>query len=173
MKIVIINGSATTGKDTFVEAIENKFKNVYNISTIDPINHMLHEMGWDGTKDEQYRQLASDLKDFGSKYDFSFNYVVNYTSRKQYKNGFSSSNVVVFIHCREPEQIKQFVNYYSDSRYFCTTLLIKRDGTKKFENHADKNVDKYNYDDIILNNGTISELEKKALAYYNNIMRSN
>ena len=49
----------------------------------------------------------------------------------------------IFIHCREPEEIKKFVE-----RNDAITVFVKRPGNNQeiYNNHADANVEKYLYD---------------------------
>lgn len=63
----------------------------------------------------------------------------------------------LFIHCREPKEIQRIVNTYN-----AKTLLIKRGELVVTSNHADANVNDYNYDFVINNNGSLEELRDKA-----------
>ena len=61
LKVIIINGSAESGKDKFIKYIEKHTKNldinINNMSTIDPSKVALTILGWDGiTKNEENRQ---------------------------------------------------------------------------------------------------------------------
>ena len=65
-----------------------------------------------------------------------------------------SEDEIMFIHIREPEEIKKVVDKFS-----CKTLLIKRDGTQKIiSNDSDKNVENYSYD-YVINNTTLENFK--------------
>jgi len=68
------------------------------------------------------------------------------------------SDRVLFIHVREPEEIERL--WQSIVAIPCYTLLIRRKGIseKEFGNDSDDSVEKYKYDEIIENNGTIDDL---------------
>jgi hypothetical protein len=62
---------------------------------------------------------------------------------------------ILFIHCREPEEIKRLVDDFK-----CSTLLITNNNITQVEsNHADANVNNYNYDFVIHNDGTLEDLK--------------
>ena len=157
-KIIVINGSGESGKDEFIKISKNILnKNIIvdNISSIDPIKEIAIKIGWDSNKGEKGRQLLSDLKDTMTKYnDLSFNYI------KKYINNFhTQKNFIIFVHIRENIEIEKMVNYYGD---LVTTLLIKRCGVKKYNNHADKDIENCGYDYIIENNGTLGDLKNSV-----------
>ena len=67
-------------------------------------------------------------------------------------------NVMLFMHIREPEEIQR-----AKERFDALTLLIKRPGYEPIQsNHADRDVDQYDYDYTIVNNGTMQDLEQQA-----------
>ena len=77
------------------------------------------------------------------------------------EHNIPENRIVFFIHTREPEEIKRFKDDYG-----AVTLLIKKnDVVENFSNTSDKNVDNYEYDFIIENNGTLEELEQKAIDF--------
>lgn len=68
---------------------------------------------------------------------------------------------LLFIDCREPQEISRFVNDYN-----ATTLLVRRGQQKSFGNHADDNVEAYQYDIVINNDKTIDTLQLLAKEFY-------
>ena len=74
--ILIVNGYPTCGKTTFNNIVK-EFCMAEIFSSIEPINQILREMGWDGvTKDEKYRNFASILKSESTKFnDYSYHKV--------------------------------------------------------------------------------------------------
>ena len=155
--IIIINGYGGSGKDTFVEFV-SKYNKVYNFSSVDKVKEIAKIIGWNGEKDEKSRKFLSDLKKLTTDYnDMPFN------SIKEAVNNFNSSdNEIMFIHIREPEEIKRAVLEFN-----AKTLLIKRDDINKItSNYSDASVENYNYD-YIINNTTLDNLENQAKNFYN------
>ena len=75
-------------------------------------------------------------------------------------NEFQENNYIrfLFLHIREPEEIER-----AKKEFNAKTILIKRDSVEQITtNMADKNVFNYEYDFIILNDGTLDELKRKA-----------
>lgn len=76
----------------------------------------------------------------------------------------SHTDNIIFIHAREPHNIK----YYKD-KYNAMTVLITNPNAKKVQgNHADREVNKYDYDLIIENDGTIEDLKDTAKWFLTN-----
>ena len=64
----------------------------------------------------------------------------------------------MFIHIREINEIEKIKNLIG-----AKTLLIKNPKVKLIlSNESDANVNNYTYDYILLNNGTLEDLRKKA-----------
>ena len=161
-QIFIINGSGGVGKDTFVELVSTelndtlkKFHTVENFSSVDKVKVIAIEIGWDGKKREKDRKFLSDLKNLSSNYcDMPFQ------SMKNKVNEFikNDENKFLFLHIREPEEIIRAVKEFD-----AKTILVVRDTVKYItSNMADKNVFNYDYDYVIQNNGTITDLKQKA-----------
>ena len=151
-KVIILNGLARSGKDSFVSFYSKYSKElIHNISTVDDVKEIAKAMGWNGEKDDKSRNLLSDLKYLWTEYnDGIFKKMINFCL---------SHEGIVFIHCREPKEIQKFKDYFGED---CTTLLIKRENIEAPNNHADMNVYKYRYDKVVLNNGTIEEYRDKV-----------
>ena len=81
---------------------------------------------------------------------------------------FDTDEVLVFVHCREPEEIAKFVKEMN-----AITLLIRRTAieTNEQSNHADAEVFNYDYDYVVENNGTLEELEESAITFLREIFR--
>ena len=157
MKVIIINGSAECGKDEFIKFIQDTYDEEYilNISTIDPSKAALKILGWDGeTKNEETRQAMVDLKRISMKlFNGPFHYIIDL---------IGTTDNIYFVHCREPEEIQKFVNYYKNK---CITLLIRSPRGKCLENGSDNVVENYNYNHIIENDGTLNTLKNKAIEF--------
>lgn len=170
-KVYIINGSAGVGKDTFVGLISIHLNDIYrrlntviNFSSVDKVKEIAKEIGWNGKKTEKDRKFLSDLKVLTSDYcDMPFN------SMKEKYDYFMSDeckSVVLFLHIREPEEVKR-----AKQEFNAETILIRRDSIKHVtSNMADKNVFNYKYDYVIDNDGTIEEFCQKAKEFVNNII---
>ena len=77
---------------------------------------------------------------------------------ERYKENSLDADLTFFIHCREPEEIERLRDFLG-----AKTIFIKRDTMPQIiSNHADKNVENFEYDIYIENNGTIEELSEKA-----------
>lgn len=164
MKVYILNGVGTAGKQEFFNwvqqiAWERDTILITQTSIIDPIKLVAYRSFiWDGEKkDKKSRKLLYNLKCVLDEYnDFSYQ-----ETKKQIDFAWKSNCKAIFIDVREPKDIQRFVNDYR-----AKTILIKRDGIDIWGNPADDNVEKYNYDFIIENNGTLKELHKKAEDFY-------
>lgn len=155
--VIIINGYGGSGKDTFVELV-SKYNKVYNFSSVDKVKEIAKIIGWNGEKDEKSRKFLSDLKKLTTDYnDMAFN------SIKKAVNDFNlSDKEIMFIHIREPEEIKRAVKEFN-----AKTLLIKRNDIAKItSNYSDASVENYDYDYVIINT-TLETLENEAKNFYN------
>jgi dephospho-CoA kinase len=163
MKIVIIKGTATSGKDQFVKLFKKNYPyKCYNWSTIDKVKKVAKKhLGWDGEKTEESRLFLSELKRIWSDFNNGpFLWMVK-KIEKYYREltEEDKNRVVYFIHCRESDEIQKFVTRYGDK---CHTLLIQRNNIKVPNNKADKEVEHFSYDFIFENNGNLNKLEDKA-----------
>jgi hypothetical protein len=134
-KIIVINGVATSGKDTFVKFfMKHSYVNVFEWSTIDTVKAIAGAaLGWDGAKDEPGRRFLSDLKDAWTRYnDGPFKELV--AKIRHYDNRYE--HFIFFIHVREPEEIQKIVDAWPDR---VTTILIDQPALKPPQNHADQN----------------------------------
>lgn len=158
MRIFIVNGTGGSGKTTFEKMVENIAKqNNYNIkivSTIDYVKQIAKTIGWDGGKALNDRRFLSDLKDALTRWKD-----IPYQKIKETLEAFMLEQEVdaVFVDCREPEEIKRFVNDYN-----AITILVQRGSAIIYGNHADDNVNNYQYDIIIDNSRGLDELNQEA-----------
>jgi len=160
-KIVVINGPGGCGKDKVIDIAMEILKETYleRCSSIDQIKEIAKLFGWNGQKDDKSRKLLSDLKDMWTEYnDGPFKYI-------QGRFESTDSNLF-FIHVREPHEIEKIVKSYGN---LAVTLLIRRPNTEKFNNHADRGVEDYNYDYIIENNGTLDNLKENVKLFLKDI----
>lgn len=170
MKIVIINGAPRSGKDTFVGFCLDELKEYgHAFSTVDFVKDVAKYCGWNGEKTLKDRKFLSDLKDLLTEWnDVPYQMIRSeiakiYLIAEQY--GVDHNKFVIFIHCREPEEIQRFVDEYN-----AVTVLLRRPDVEGNEqsNHADMKVFEYNYDYEIINDKGFDELRDaaKAFLYY-------
>jgi hypothetical protein len=165
MKIIIVNGSNTVGKNNFVKFFSSNLQGViYEISTVDVIKKISKKyFGWNGKKDESSRKFLSDMKKLWTEFnDGPFIDTIERIERK--------SPDYVFIYCREPSEITKFKNYYNDN---LITILIKRDDRIPANNFSDMNVDNYVYDYYIYNNGDKEMFKETCIQLYEEMKKNN
>jgi hypothetical protein len=165
-KIYILNGSGTVGKGEFAQAV-SKYVPTYKYSSIDLIKDMLEFAGIPREpKTEEKRLLYSDLKDRLTKYgDIPFKDIESIV--RDFKNDIIDTDVLL-IDIREPEEIKRAVEVFG-----AKTILVRNPNAKKIEsNHADRNVENYEYDYIIENDGTLEQLKVVAKLFVEDVIRN-
>ena len=166
LRILIINGSAKSGKDTFVELFAKNYPGLcLNWSTIDIVKEIAqNHLGWDGVKTDASRLFLSEFKRIWNEFNNGAYRFMIYKINQHYQSlkPLQKNSVIYFIHCREPEEIERFKNEFGKK---CITLLIERPNIEVPNNDSDKNVSGYNYDYSIKNNGTIELLERKAIEF--------
>jgi hypothetical protein len=172
MQLLIINGTATSGKDQFVKLFKNHYQHkCYNWSTIDKVKKIARKhFGWDGTKSEEARLFLSELKLIWNEYNNGpFQYMAKKIAKHYRKLKEDEKNTVIyFIHCREIDEIQKLVALYQGK---CQTILIKRNYIIVPDNKSDRNVENYSYDYIIENNGDLFELENKAKCFVSDLTK--
>lgn len=173
--IIIINGIGGSGKDTFVE-FASQYASICNFSSIDKIKEIaslqffekdkemawLTKYGWKGLKTEKDRKFLSSLKRACTEYnDLPF-----YETMKAIENFQNSDKEIMFIHIREPEEIRRTKNAIGG----VFTLLIKRSGLDNItSNPSDALVDNYPYV-LIIENNTLEDLEVQAKQFIENLL---
>lgn len=162
--VIVINGQGGCGKDTVCNIV-GKYYKVKNISTVDPIKSIATFAGWQGEKNDKSRKMLADLKQVFIEYcDLPLNFVLD-----EEKKFLADQNQIMFVHCRESEEIEKIVNNAIVQTY---TLLIRRNDKnythKHFGNHADDDVENYSYDFIYNgNNSSIEQLEQDFMEFFN------
>ena len=157
-KVVVINGYPESGKTSFVNFCYKHSPSVVELYTSYPAKKALMALGWNGSKNAVTRKALADLKVMSNNlFDGSMRHVLNRLAKMNI-----TEETVVFIHCREPKEIARFVKLLD-----AKTLLITRAiCNKKYNNPSDNGVESYKkYDHIISNDGSLEELEAKALGF--------
>ena len=166
-KVYITNGGARSGKDSFAELLD-KYIPVFKYSSIDLVKEMFESIGINRyDKTEAKRKLWSDGKDMLTKYDD-----IPFKDMASIVADFNKNDIdtdVLLIDIREPDEIARAAKAFG-----AETILIKNPNVNKIEsNHADANVENYEYDYIIENNGTIKQLDKMAYLFAEQVIKHN
>ncbi len=166
--IVLINGVARSGKDTFAEMLVPYLCNSDKTGFILPNAFGVKEVaskvyGWNGDKDERGRSLLIDITNTGYKYDSMFweKYANNHLKclEKQIKHKF---DYVVVPDFRYP--ITQ--QYYNALDYRVVTIYVAR---PEYDNEL--GVNKYDvsempltidFDYIVINDSDLENLKEYA-----------
>ena len=161
--IFIVNGKPRAGKDTFA-MILNRYMDVYKYSAVTKVKEIATLCGWDGQKEERDRKFLHELKMLTSEYsDMSYQDVVN--EIKKYRNGEIEADVFV-VDVREPEEIERLAKEVG-----AITIFIENNNVPAItSNAADANVENYEYDFVIQNNGTMKEFEDEIKIFMEFLM---
>ena len=176
MKVVIINGIAGSGKDTFVTMCRDVLgaNRILNISTVDYVKEVAEFCGWDGTKTPKNRKFLSDLKRVLTEWNETPLKKVCEEVECWRDIWFGSGDydkAVVFIHCREPKEIDKLV--YQFNQYEPVTLIIRCPAAESVEqiNSSDNSVFDYSYDYIVCNDSNLSWLYNEARVFLQNYLK--
>ena len=164
--VIVINGAGGVGKDTLCELASKHFK-VYNISSITPIKEVAVSFGWRGEKTDKARKFLADLKALAVEYnDFP-----TLWAKERYNEFLLGEDEIMFVHIREPEEIKKFVSITGGA---AKTLLIrggKRMTKSRYGNVADDMVECYNYDYYFVNENSFEVAEREFVLLLEDIMK--
>jgi hypothetical protein len=157
--VIIINGAGGVGKDTLCSIAEKHFK-VRNISSVDPIKEIASMFGWQGEKTDKARKFLSDLKMLTVNYnDFPTNW-----AKAQFENFLTTDEEILFVHIREPEEIRKYVNATGGK----AKALLVRGGERTrhtaYGNASDDGVENYNYDYYFVNDKPLEQTELEFVA---------
>lgn len=161
--VIIINGYPTSGKDTFCDFADDDYMNIH-YSTVDTVKYLASDMGWNGRKSPENRNMLSALKDFYVKwFDGTFNEMTKIIRDEIICCDKPCGNFI-FFHIREPEEITRVKQYCAESNVDCYTVFLIRDEVENTNhgNHADNNVANMSYDVIVTNNGTLDDFKVKT-----------
>ena len=169
IKVVIINGTGGSGKDTFVNfcmehTMDKDGYMIYNVSSVDKVKEAAIILGWDGGKTEKDRKFLSDLKIMVEEYnDGNFKYMINKFNEIKDKTT-EDNKAIIFFHIREPKEIDRVINALGKEN--CISLLIT---TKRVEhiksNMADAGVYDYEYNMVLHNDHSLERLAMEAKCF--------
>jgi cytidylate kinase len=166
--VIVINGAGGVGKDTLCDMAAKHFK-VYNISSITPIKEVAKSFGWSGEKTDKARKFLADLKALAVEY----NDYPTLWAKARYSEFLASDNEVMFVHIRECDEIRKFVNVTCGA---AKTLLIRGGRRMKkthYGNSADDMVENYNYDYYFVNENSFAEAERDFVILLEKILKEN
>lgn len=173
MKLVIVNGAARSGKDSFVDScidILNDSDKAFGAkySTVDFIKDVAKYCGWNGRKDLKGRKFLSDLKDLLAEWnDIPFKKVTESAAKIKNQEIAANKQGTLFVFSREPEEITRI-----KEKYNAITVCVRRDEAENAEtsNHADANVLDFEYDYYIINNKDLVFLDFMAETFVKEIL---
>ena len=165
MKIIMIGGKARSGKDTFASFLANNMNSKVCILQISSYikYYAIKYFGWDGEEETKPRDLLNKI---GTEIirdkidpDFHINRLIEDIKVLSY---FYDTCIVSDV--RFPSEIEKVKNEFSS----CVSVKLVRDSsvlTELQKNHVSETaLDDYDkFDFIIDNNGTLEELEEKAI----------
>ena len=176
-KVVIINGKPQSGKDTFCKYAQgycddDESANTLIISSVDPLKEMLTQLGWDGTKTNKIRDMLMDMKQLWVQNQdgptmFLFNNIL------EFHKACTGEDNIVFVHIREPEEIKKLVNAltgFESMGIDVISLLVIRKGEEDTPNQPAETrrsddealINSYEYDVTINNDEDLIKLQELA-----------
>ena len=167
-KVFILNGVGTSGKGVFVDYI-SKYISTLKYSIVDLPKEAAKVLGWDGGKTEKDRRFLSDIMDLSTEYnDAPFKDVLSLVTDFKNNEDFTEYEVLI-IDMRDPKDIARAVETFG-----AKTILIRNPKVRKIEsNHADREVENYEYDYIIENNGTLEQLDSIARVFVDKHIKGN
>lgn len=184
-KVVIINGKPQSGKDTFCKYAQgycddDESANTLIISSVDPLKEMLTQLGWDGTKTDKIRDMLMDMKQLWVQNQdgptmFLFNNIL------EFHKACTGEDNIVFVHIREPEEIKKLVNaltgFESMGIDVISLLVIRGSGedtpnqpaeTRRSDDEA--LINNYEYDVTINNDEDLIKLQELAAEFVDKLL---
>lgn len=168
MTLILINGYAGAGKDTFVrfftEFMNGRGKRTVNLSSITPVWDMLKNQGIDmDCKGPEERKLAAEVKAALDNYNF---YATQLVLQKAVVATVTNADYV-FIHMREPRALQYSKDRWAGmSKLPCKTIFIERNQQElNIGNVADDSVYNFEYDDVVNNTKNLTNLSTEAVIY--------
>lgn len=180
INIIIINGKPRSGKDTVIGYMKkycdiNECARCYSYSTIDPVKDVLRNLGWNGEKTDEVRNMLSSMKQFWiNTCDGPLKYCMD--TIFQCMNMDTDDDMVLVFQIREPDEIHKLINAIKPIELAynlnVSTLLVYRSeaSQKHHGNKSDNDVAEYVYDKSICNNSSIEDLWTVVKEYMDNLL---
>jgi len=162
--IILISGKARSGKDTVARILESKLSNTLITPLADYVKFVCQKyFGWNGIKDKNGREILQKIgTDIIRKENPDFWTIIiselHFALRNEFDYFIVSDN-------RFPNEIEQEKIIFGNK---VITLKIERPNYKSILTEEQKNhiseiaLDDFEFDYIIINDGTIEDLEKKV-----------
>lgn len=130
MILVLINGHAGVGKDTFVNLCRQisaeRDCEVMNLHRSDAPKAALTSLGWDNTKDEETRTLLKNIIDWMEPRGLLNMYLNNQIEAAE--SVFADKDLLMFYHVRDPEIMYSLMEMYVHHKHIKPiSVLIQRD----------------------------------------------
>lgn len=158
MKVIVVNGVAQSGKDSFVDyCLDELAPNGAKWSSIDFVKDVAKYCGWDGVKDEKGRKFLSDLKDLLTKWDdVPMKKLSEAVRNMKHRELKTKQPQFLFVFVREPKEIDKIID-----KFRAITVCVRRTEAEKVtpNNHADLEVLDYEYNFYIDNNYDLEHLK--------------
>ena len=162
--VFVINGPGGVGKDTLCAMAAKHFK-VKNVSSITPIKELAATCGWAGEKTDRARRFLADLKALTAAYnDYPTAWITG-----QYRAILAGDAEILFVHIREGEEIRKFVDATAGD---AKTLLVRADrrmAAHTYGNASDDMVENYDYDYYFDNDDAPEVAAEKFIAFLSSI----
>ena len=167
--IYIITGVSGSGKDTFIEYVDDVSKqSVFTISSVQPIKDWFDKLGLDPTlmRGEAGRKMISDVKEGIAPAGILNNYCMTHVER-YFEDCDQHEYPIVFIHIREQEHIESFRKLANKNGYAVRVIKVMRKQANENipDNDGDNSVIHVNQDYTVHNDGDIEILHTSALAF--------
>ena len=154
-RIVIVNGSGGVGKDAFCRAC-SRYADCAVRSSIEPIKDIARQIGWDGGKSEKDRKFLAEMKRLVAQYnDYPMTWMRGAVNAFM---GFGDEDEILFLHIREPNEIERAAREFGAVK----VLVVNPRIPKITSNAADAGVDGCKYDFVVLNDGSLADLDAMA-----------
>lgn len=167
MHIYTLSGKPQSGKSLLAQQVcRLVYPYGFELSTIDLVKDLARRAGWNGEKTPEARKGLSQMKDILTVWLDApvkdIDRTIRLTMNDFESRGADIDNLVFFINVREPYEIARLAE-----KYGARTIRLKRDAVDNLptSNHSDAEVDFYNYDIVIENNGTLEDLAYRALKF--------
>ena len=161
MKIIALSGKAGSGKDTFYSIAKEVLPNCQRFAFGDYLKEIAMVCGWDGKKNEFGRHLLQSVGTIMRNKDKDFFVKKLHDDLKQ-----STCDVAIITDCRYLNEINSFNQ--------CTTIRIISNRKSKLNKEQNKHdseteLNNYEFDYVITNNGSIEEYKKEVLRCLSNV----
>jgi hypothetical protein len=167
VKVIVVNGLSRSGKDSFIDAIRKKVPALIEHSTIYTVwDSLLYlDMINPIKKGPEEREFLAAVKQAWINYNEGpFKEVVHMADELEKEYAFTSNidRVLLAVHVREPEEMKKLKRHFEDRMF--TVKVTRPEITAQ---PGDENVNNWNYDFEVYNEGDLEYLDTLVDAFIN------